>query len=710
MNAIPEDYLHKVYAGVLGKLIGVCLGRTFENWTYQQILKTLGPIHYYVHEKFNQPCVVIDDDISGTFTFIKAFEEHGIKADLSSEEIGKTWLNNVIEKRSVFWWGGNGISTEHTAYLNLKKGILAPRSGSIDVNGQTLAEQIGAQIFIDGWAMVAPGNPSLAARLAQAAARVSHDGEAVHAAMLWAAMEAEAFVSKDIGHLLDTGLSFIPSASMVAKLISDIRGWVKQDGDWQATRQRIEDEYGYHKYDGICHVIPNHGVMILALLYGGHSFHEAMHIVNTCGWDTDCNSGNVGCLVAIMHGFSGFDGGPNWRQPVADQALISSADNGAGINNAAQVAFEVAKIGARLAGQEPPETPSARYHFSLPGSVQGFKVTRSPPGLTSIRQEESNGDAYLRIDIDGLNSDQEPIDVSTPTFTPAEVLSVSRHYDMMASPLIYPVQKIQAILSASDGNTGSATVRLLLKAYDAGDFLFDTEGESATLNAGESTKLKWTVPRSLENKPIQQVGLAISADDTLRGAILLHSLTWTGTPTMTFRRPIADEDLAGVESTSETTFWERAWVRSIDKFHTQMGPSFYISQDRGEGIISQGTKDWTDYRVVAQDFSVHLGAPAGVAVRVRGLNRWYAMIFLQAGSVGLVKARDEERTLLAAASFSWKFDEKYDVRLEVQGGEIRGSVSAVELTAVDDEYSGGAIGFVVTDGALSADSLDVSGI
>lgn len=33
-------------------------------------------------------------------------------------------LNNTVEDRSVFWWGGRGISTEHTAYLNLKQGIL----------------------------------------------------------------------------------------------------------------------------------------------------------------------------------------------------------------------------------------------------------------------------------------------------------------------------------------------------------------------------------------------------------------------------------------------------------------------------------------------------------------------------------------------------------------------------------------------------------
>ena len=39
-------------------------------------------------------------------------------------------------------------------------------------------------------------------------------------------------------------------------------------------------------------------------------------IVNTCGWDTDCNSGNLGCLMGIRNGLAGFTGGPDWRGPV----------------------------------------------------------------------------------------------------------------------------------------------------------------------------------------------------------------------------------------------------------------------------------------------------------------------------------------------------------------------------------------------------------
>ena len=173
------DYLERVYAGVLGKIIGVYLGRPFEGWTQQRILSELGEIWDYQHERLGVPLVVADDDISGTFTFLRALPDHGGSADLSAEQIGKSWLNYIVENRSILWWGGMGNSTEHTAFLRLKNGTPAPHSGAIATNGKTVAEQIGAQIFIDGWALVCPGNPGLAAELARKAGSVSHDGEAI---------------------------------------------------------------------------------------------------------------------------------------------------------------------------------------------------------------------------------------------------------------------------------------------------------------------------------------------------------------------------------------------------------------------------------------------------------------------------------------------------------------------------------------------------
>ena len=245
MTTIPQDYAERVYAGVLGKLIGVYLGRPFEGWTYERITRELGDIRYYVNERRgadlrSTQLVVTDDDVSGTFIFPRALADNHFPERLTAEQIGNTWLNYIVEERSVLWWGGLGNSTEHTAYLRLKAGIPAPRSGSIALNGAAVAEQIGAQIFVDGWGLVSPGNPEQAAYLAGEAGSVSHDGESVHAAKLVAAMEAEAFVERDLDKLLETGLRFVPPDCTIRRVVNDVRDWHAGDNtrDWRTTRKR----------------------------------------------------------------------------------------------------------------------------------------------------------------------------------------------------------------------------------------------------------------------------------------------------------------------------------------------------------------------------------------------------------------------------------------------------------------------------------------
>ncbi len=76
-------------------------------------------------------------------------------------------------------------------------------------------------------------------------------------------------------------------------------------------------------------MVPNHGVIVLAMAYGGDDFQRALMIANTGGWDTDCNSGNVGCLMGIKVGLAGIDTSPvDWRGPVADRMYLPTADGG----------------------------------------------------------------------------------------------------------------------------------------------------------------------------------------------------------------------------------------------------------------------------------------------------------------------------------------------------------------------------------------------
>ncbi|MDR1704693.1 MAG: ADP-ribosylglycohydrolase family protein, partial [Clostridiales bacterium] len=164
---MKAEYIEQIYAGWLGKIIGIRLGAPVEGWTYEQIKNTYGELRGYIKDyKRMGP----DDDSNGPIFFLRALEDSGYR--LTPQAVGEALLNYVPYEHGFFWWGGFGVSTEHTAYLNLRAGIPAPRSGSIEQNGGAVAEQIGGQIFIDSWGLVCPGDPDKAAKYAEMAASV----------------------------------------------------------------------------------------------------------------------------------------------------------------------------------------------------------------------------------------------------------------------------------------------------------------------------------------------------------------------------------------------------------------------------------------------------------------------------------------------------------------------------------------------------------
>jgi ADP-ribosylglycohydrolase len=575
--AIPTDYAERVYAGVLGKIIGVYLGRPFEGWTNRDIEDKLGEVSYYVHDKLHAPLIVSDDDISGTFTFLRALQDHGVSHDLTAAQIGQTWLNYLIEKRTVLWWGGVGLSTEHTAYVRLKNGIPAPESGSIARNGKVVAEQIGSQIFIDGWAMVCPGDPEKAVALATKAASVSHDGEAIYGAQVMAAMEALAFVEPDINTLLTAAAGFIPKDSVIYGILQDVREWHAQTPqDWRSTFRKIEAKYGYDTYGGNCHIVPNHAVIILALLHGDDSFQKSLMIANTAGWDTDCNSANVGCLMGIKNSLAGIEDAPDWRGPVADRLYLPTADGGRCVSDALREAFEIIAVGQTLAGQTPtPPKNGARFHFSLPGAVQGFVSETENCRVENVPHGDSRALAILYENV----APGQEVHVSTPTFPPVDQFKPSG-YAMAASPTLYAGQTVQAHLAADAENADPAAVRLSVIVCGKDNALETLRGPVITLAPGAEEVLAWEVPDT-DGRPVCEVGLEIG-ESSGSGTVLVDSLTWNGPPKTVLKRP----EEGG-------SAWRNAWVNAVDHFDPWgqwAGMTYKLLQDEGVGLFFRASR------------------------------------------------------------------------------------------------------------------------
>ena len=683
-GSLPDDYAERVYAGVLGKIIGVYLGRPFEQWSHERIMAELGPVTGYVHERFGVPLVVTDDDIAGTFTFLRALEDNGYDPDLAPARIGEAWRNYLISQRTVLWWGGLGTSTEHTAFLRLMDGIEAPESGSIARNGTTIAEQIGSQIFVDGWAMLFPGDPERAVDFARRAASVSHDGEAIHGAQVIAAMESLAFTESRLEALLDEAVRLIPGESTIARLIADIREWHARDDDWLATRALIEGKYSYDLFPGNCHMVPNHAVIIHALLHGNDDFARTQMIVNTDGWDTDCNAGNVGAILGIKNGLAGLGGEVDWRGPVADRLYLSTADGGRAISDAVIETDHLVDAARRLHGLESDRPKGgARFHFSQPGSVQGF--TADEPDRLSVANRSTGTGRMLELTlVDGGSAA-----ATTPTFIPEEALDMAG-YRLLASPTLASGQRLTAWLGAAHG---AIDATLLLRVYRTETEIETIDGPSVRLEPGTMERIEWVVPDTA-GSPVMSVGLRVTG--AAGDAVLLDRLAWAGAPTSTLAR------VAG------TSIWRRAWVDGVDQWEDRWPRAYHLVQNRGIGLISQGTADWRDYTVVST-ISISLARTAGIAARVGGMRRYVALILCDDQHVRLVQTTGE-RTVLAEAPFAWQVDTPYALELTVSGDRLTGRIDGAEVlmaTGIDPGLAAGGVALVIEEGTMGADEVTV---
>ena len=720
---LDKNYEEKVYSGVLGKIIGVYLGRPFEGWTYERIIEELGPINYYVNDKLKQPICVTDDDITGTFTFLRSLKDFNYDKNITSKQIGQTWLNNLIEDKTILWWGGKGNSTEDTAYQNLKQGIEAPESGSMKTNGKIVAEQIGAQIFIDGWALVSPGNPDQAVKFAREAGRVSHDGEAIYGAQIIAAMESLAFIEKNINKLIEESKRFIPKDSTIYKLISDIQDWSSGNIDWIQAREKIAAKYGYDKFLGNCHMIPNHALIIMSLLFGDDDFQKSLMIVNTSGWDTDCNSGNVGCILGIKNGLEGLKTGPDYLTPINDTIYCPSAIGGETITDALTESYKIINIARNLEGLgDQIIKENSRYHFSLPGSTQSWRcnlLNDNNPStkISNIEFTSDIGDRALEIKFENLSLGLSS-ECYVDTFFPEELTKLKGqarerffHYDFISCPIVYSGQNIKTqLISKTKKNI---KVNIFIKYWGEGDKLIKISSEDYSFNSNEKKIIEWKVPETKSN-PIGQIGIDISSDENCSGKLMINYLSIQGEPSTIFSRPEhISKPKRGVLDSSEELFygqmWKNSWVKALDKWETRWAESFRITQNIGRGVIFTGTNNWKNYTVSSR-IKFHLVKSGGILSRIQGLKRYYALELTSKNKLRIVKMLYDLK-ILKEIDFKLDFFKEYNLSFKVNDNKLYGYVNDELILETEDSsnvLNYGGIGFITEDGTMCSNEIQIS--
>lgn len=694
-----EKYKNQIYAGVLGKLIGVYLGRPVEGWSYKKIQETFGEIKYYVHDKVGVPLIVADDDISGTFGFFKALKDYNYDPSITAKNFGDTWLNYIIEDQTILWWGGYGRSTEHTAFLNLKDGIDAPMSGSIEQNGQTLAEQIGSQIFIDAIAMACPNDPDLAVDLVRKSASVSHDGLALDAACHLAALEAMAFEEKDIDTLLDRAIKYVENEKLI-EIISDVRDICSKEKDWRKVRAYLDPKYGYEVWPGCCHMVPNHAMVLASIILGENDFQKSISIATSAAWDTDCNAGNVGAFNGIRLGLDGINAGLDYRTPVADLMYVVTSDGGSVVTDAVIETKNIMEAAAGLKGQEI-ELQNERYTFEFPGSLQGFHQCDYDHGymadLSVSNLNEISNENGLLVKCESL-ADGVSAHVSTQTFFDFD--KIARNFSTVGSPTLYSSQKVKAEIKLLD--EGNVDIRPYILYYDIDNETQVIYGERQNLNDRYET-LNWMIPDT-GGMTIYKLGFEFTSQTKFDGRIVIKSIDWNGAP-----KEFAQRGMLMNSIWNTNPLWMAGFASSAQHFAADFNVTYCVSHPEEDGLVTIGSKEWDDYSVTSTlIYSLHKSG--GLVARSIGHKRYYGAILNKYNEVVLYKQKDKIRTILAKAPFEYIEDVGYELIFTVKGEELSLKLNGQEiLKGTDDEYKSGGAGFVISKGTMTCDSLIIQG-
>ena len=305
----------KVYGAWAGRCVGCLLGKPVEGWRRDRMwgyLKRLDrwPLNDYFrwdvmpqemrdeyHPKGSGVPVYADqvdfmpedDDTNYTTTGLAILKQYG--RDFTPEDVAKFWMDNIPILHTC--------TAERVAYRNLCLLIPPPASAS---HRNPYREWSGAQIRADFFGYAAPGNPELAAEFAWRDASISHVKNGIYGEMWSAAMIASAFVTDDIGAILNAGLGQIPANCRFADAVRRVIEWRGSGLDYDRAVEKLHEEWDETRAHDWCHTISNAMVVSIALLWGENDYGKTIcRAVQAC-FDTDCNGATAGSVMGAILG------------------------------------------------------------------------------------------------------------------------------------------------------------------------------------------------------------------------------------------------------------------------------------------------------------------------------------------------------------------------------------------------------------------------
>ncbi len=642
---LPADYVERVYAGWLGKVMGVRHGAPVEGWSHGDIARLFPHSDGFLTDvDVFEP----DDDINGPLFFVRALEDEQAGEDITSMGTARAWTNYAPYEHGFFWWPGYG---KPTSYHMIEKGEAA-----LAHTGEKPSEGLGARIFSDTWGLVAPGNPQLAAKLMRIAllADAAPGGASEDAAVLQVVLVSLAFTEQSAEALLDAALAHIPENGDIARMAKDVLAVYRENpAEPEAARRRILDKWAEPAYPGMFHAVSNTAYILLGLLYSEGSVKRGLDLCTRCGLDTDCNSGNLGAILGVLHGLAGMD--RVMRKRMNDVAICSSILGEQNMGDIPTQARYIALRGYCLNGLEPPmqllasQQGSLYCDFALPGSTHGLRV-------------ESDADSVLSPVENGVIAWCGAIYPRTGMrvfhrtyYRPGDVHN--NRYDPCFSPKAYPGQTIVAKLKKDP--SCHTEIAASLFAYDDNAKAYH-EGPAVRLDT-EDAQLQYRIPR-LKGALISKVGVRFTlVEEHLRGLTVgISHLSLQGQPDyeMDFAMERMEHWGFVQHECSQFTYTRGRW-------HYDGGRLVGAVSSHGE--VLTGARSFADVEAACTliPYTEH---GARLMVRVQGAFRYLAAALVP-GGVALIRQNHGE-TVLAQAPFAWQAGQPVRLSLTARGDGI----------------------------------------
>lgn len=339
----------KIKGAWAAQTIGVTFGRPVEFKYKSTIIPDYHKLAWYdgiLKDTYeNEPGTY--DDIYMDLTFVQVFEDEGLNAP--AESFAEAFANAEFP----LWFANQ------TARNNILNGLKPPESGHWLNN--PCADDIDFQIEADFAGIMAPGMLNSATQICDKIGHIMNYGDGWYGGVYVAAMYSLAFVSDDIGYIVEEALKVIPPESNFAKTMQDVIKWHKQNPrDWKDTWFKVHRKWSSEIGSAVGVFDPfnidakiNAAWVLMGLLYGNGDFTRTYEIATRCGDDADCNPASAGGILGAIMGYEAIPA--FWKQGLSDVEPIDFKYTTISLEDAYDLSFKhalqvIEKNGGRVAG------------------------------------------------------------------------------------------------------------------------------------------------------------------------------------------------------------------------------------------------------------------------------------------------------------------------------------------------------------------------